>query len=446
MFLRKKVTEYRWRNWSGRLSAVPARYELPASEEALATLLRETSGLVRVAGAGHSFTPIAVSEALLISLDRLSGVIDHDADAMRATVWGGTKIHALGSALHTRGLALLNQGDIDRQSVSGAVSTGTHGTGATLGSLSSAVAGARLVLADGSTLDCDTARNPDVLDAVRVSLGALGIITRLTLQCRAPYGLRERGQVMAVEDIFRNLDRLRDGARHFEFWWFPYADAAICKFLEEGEAPRPRRSAEEMSRGGTMDEEQRLFQQLNELTRAVPVLAAPINRAITAAAAKGMTKAGNENRSLRLSYEAFPSPRLVRFNEMEFAVSARNGADCAREIVAMVRKRRIATAFPIEFRYVKADMGWLSPFYERDSVTISVHQYAKMDPKPLFGPCEDIFRTYEGRPHWGKMHSHGPADFARLYPKWNEFLALRERLDPNGRFLNSYLGGVLARA
>lgn len=444
MFGRKKSASYRWRNWSGRLSAVPARYELPASEEALSALLRETGGSVRAAGAGHSFTPLAESRDLLVSLDRLAGVIEHDAAAMRASVWAGTKIHALGAALHARGLALLNQGDIDRQTIAGAVSTGTHGTGAALGSLSSAVTGLRLVLADGSTLDCDEARDPEMLEAARVSLGAFGIITRLTLQCRAPYGLRERGAVMALEDLFRNIDRLRDATRHFEFWWFPYSDGAICKFLEEGEPPRPRRSPEEMSRGGTMDEEQRLFLQLNELARVVPLLAAPINRAVTAAAAKGMTKAGNENRPLRLSYEAFPTPRLVRFNEMEFAMPAKAGADCVREIVAMIRKRRIATAFPLEFRYVKADKGWLSPFYERDSVTISVHQYAKIEPGPLFAPCEEIFRRYEGRPHWGKMHSHGPSDFARLYPKWNDFLALRQRLDPRARFLNFYLGNLFA--
>lgn len=443
MFGRKKAASYRWRNWSGRLSATPTRYELPASEEALSALLRETGAPLRVAGSGHSFTPLVPTDQLLLSLDRLAGVVDHDPETQRATVWAGTKIHALGPALHARGLALLNQGDIDRQTIAGAVSTGTHGTGAALGSLSSAVTGMRLILADGSTLDVDGARDPDLLEAAQVGLGALGIITRLMLQCRAPYGLRERGSVMGVEELFRDLGRRRDETRHFEFWWFPYADAAICKTLEEGEAPRPRRSPEEMSRGGTMDEEQRLFLQLNELARAVPFLAGPINRTVTAAAAKGMTKAGNENRPLRLSYEAFPSPRLVRFNEMEFAVPAAQGADCVREIAAMIRKRRIATAFPLEFRFVKADKGWLSPFYERDSVTISVHQYAKIEPRPLFAPCEEIFRRYEGRPHWGKMHSHGPEDLSRLYPKLQDFLALRERLDPGGRFLNSHLKSLL---
>lgn len=432
-----------WTNWSGHVRAAPKAIVAPPTEEALRQVVAEASGEVRIAGSGHSFTPLCATNGTLVTLDAHAGVVSHDSAKMTATVRGGTKIHAMGLPLHERGLALLNQGDIDRQAIAGALATGTHGTGVDLGSLSTAITALRLVLADGSVIFFRREEDPDLFGAARVGLGALGVISEATLECRAPYRLRERGWVAGVQEIFRDLSQLKTATRHFEFWWFPYADDVIAKSLEETDAPaRPLRTAEQMASAGKMSADQKAFKRIVETARFLPFLSPRFNRQITEAAREGFSRYANAEAPVRWSHEAFPSPRLVRFNEMEFSVPAEKGPDCAREIAEMIRKKRIAVAFPLEYRFVKGDDIWLSPFYGRDSVSLSVHQYAKQSYRKLFDACEAIFRAYGGRPHWGKLHSHGAKDFARLYPKWDDFLVVRARLDPAGKFLNAHLRDV----
>jgi FAD-linked oxidoreductase len=430
-----------WTNWSGYVRATPQRIAKPTTEAELAAAVREGPAPVRVVGSAHSFTPLVETNGTLVSLDAISGVVRTDANAQTATVRAGAKIHALGRPLFDAGLALKNQGDIDRQAVAGAVGTGTHGTGPTLGSLSSEVAGFRLVTASSEVIDCSANTNADVWSAGQVSFGALGVMSEITMSLRKTYKLRERNWLIPASALWHELPKLRDQHRHFEFFWFPYADDIVAKSLDEtsDDAPAPGTSEQMAARGERVTNDQRVFVAGCEIARFAPSLSPVLQRLFTRAVAGASGK-------VRWSHEAFPSPRTVRFNEMEYALPAANGADCIREIAEAIRARKIATCFPLEFRFVKGDESWLSPFYKRDAVTISVHQYAGQDFKTLFDMSEAIFKRYGGRPHWGKMHTLGNADFEMLYPKWDEFRALRRKLDPNGRFLNSHLRHVFGEA
>jgi FAD-linked oxidoreductase len=423
-----------WANWSGLVRSTPQTLASPASEAELCEAVRSGVAPVRVTGSGHSFTALCETGGTLLSLDALSGVVSADEARESATVMAGTKIHALGRPLFDAGVGLKNQGDIDRQSIGGAVGTGTHGTGPTLGSLSSEVAGFRLVTANGEVLECSAKQNADVWEGARVSFGALGIFSSLTLNVRKAYRLREKNWLMPVDECWRDLAKLRDQHRHFEFFWFPLSDSVVAKALDDTEEDvAPPLSAEQMAaRGERVSADQRAFRLGCEVARLVPSLSGPLQRLFTRGAMGASTRA-------RWSHEIFPSARTVRFNEMEYAVPAANGADCIREIGELIRSRNIAGVFPIEFRYVKADDIWLSPFYKRDAVTISVHQFHRQSHVPLFGAVESIFHRYGGRPHWGKLHTLKAAALSKLYPRWGDFLALRQRLDPQARFVNGHL-------
>ena len=423
-----------WSNWSGHVRATPAQIVAPTDEAALRAALRAGQGPVRVMGSGHSFTPVCQTDGTLVSLDGMQGLVSTDAARCVATLRAGTKIHAIGRPLFDAGYGLKNQGDIDRQSIAGAVSTGTHGTGATLGSLSSEVDAFRLVTADGEVLACSAASNAEIWDGGRTSLGVLGVLSEITLRVKPAYRLRQNNWVMPAQECWRQISHLRDAHRHFEFFWFPMTDAVVAKSLDETDedVPGPVGSEKMKARGERESWDQRVFEAGCLSARVLPFLSGPLQQFFTRGAMGASSRA-------RWSHEIFPSPRTVRFNEMEYAVPAANGVDCIREVADVIRSRNIAGVFPIEFRFVKADDVWLSPFYNRDAATISVHQYRQQDFRPLFDAVEPVFWKYGGRPHWGKLHSLRSEQLSVLYPMWDRFQDLRRRLDPGGKLLNSYL-------
>jgi FAD-linked oxidoreductase len=425
-------------NWSGGVRFKPESCVKPSSERELVAALRDGSAPVRVVGAGHSFSPLIETQGTLISLDALTGVLSVDAEGLTATMRAGTRIHALGRPLLDAGVALINQGDIDRQAIGGAVGTGTHGTGVTLGSLSAELRAFRLVTAEGQVLDCSRASNPDIFAAGGVSFGSLGVMSELTLNVRRAYKLRERQWLMPLDECWRDLAKHRDATRHFELFCFPHADMVLAKSLTETDEPcaPPLTTAQLLERGEAFGIEQHAFACAVELARFVPALSGPVQRFFTRAAAFGL--AGR----VGFSHEVFPSPRGVKFNELEYAVPATDGIDCVRELAEALRRSRFAGVYPLEMRFIKADDGWLSPFYQRDAVSISVHQYHKQPYKELFGVAESIFARYGGRAHWGKLHSLKAGDLAQLYPRFDDYRALRKRLDPQGKLLNAHLRGI----
>jgi FAD-linked oxidoreductase len=434
-----------WSNWSGWVKAWPRALAAPTKEEEVAEAVKNGLAPVRAAGRGHSFTPLVESDGTIMTLWGLSGVVDHDEARQTARIKAGTTIRDLGPELFKRGLALINQGDIDRQALAGAVGTGTHGTGGALGSVSAAVDGFRLAVANGEILTCNRSENPDVFNAGRVSFGSLGIMTEITMKCRPVYALEETGGRMPIEEVLSRAAELRDSERHFEFFWFPFADQALVKFLKETDREaRPRRRRPD----GEIAASDKTMMRACEVSRHLPFLRGPLQKLLTSASGSRYSGGGEEEVKAKVcwSHDAFPSDRNVRFNEMEYAVPAEKGPDCIREVGDYMRKCGINFLFPLEFRYVAADDAWLSPFYDRDSVTISVHQYHKQPYKELFAGVEAIFRRYEGRPHWGKLHTLGAADFETLYPKWSEFQDVRRQLDPTGKFLNAHLKQIFGEA
>lgn len=382
-----------WRNWSGRQSADSVRLEFVRSEAQLAALLRaaaDSSGTVRVAGAGHSHAPLVPTDGSILDLSGFAGITHADPDAGEVWIRSGTQICTLGRALHDLGLALGNQGDIDRQTLGGAIATGTHGTGPELQNLSAMVIGLRLVTAAGEPVECDAERERDLWQAARLGLGALGVITEVRLAVVPAFRLKEAGFRSSWPDFAARLDaHIRDNER-FEFFWYPRSDEVLAK---------------------------------------------PTNR--TEAAAE--YPLAPEGARVAWSYEVLSNHRPARHTEMEYSLPAEQGPACFGELRRLFRERFGEMAWPVEYRTLAADEVWLSTAYRRPTVTLSVHQGAELDEEPCFSACEEIFLAFGGRPHWGKLHYLSGAQLAELYPEWENWWRVRDGWDPQGRFLNETL-------
>jgi FAD-linked oxidoreductase len=428
-----KIVGGKWSNWSGNISFKPRTVIAPKDEVDLAASVRMAEGRVRFPGSGHSFSPVDQTDGTLIDLSAFGGLKGFDPDREVASIGGAQPLWGLGSLLHPLGYALDNMGDTDRQTLAGAVATGTHGTGLHYGSFSAAVASFRLLTTTGQVLHCAPDENAEIFAGGRLALGLFGVMTEIDMKVRPIYKLQRRYFQSSARDILRKLDGLVAANRHFEFFWFPHSETVVCKSLNESDAHAPtRHSARTLyARGEIRRPKEYLFAGGSELLRVMPGLAIPAHKLFAAVMGR--------KQKVRWSHEVFPTPRTVKFNGMEYAVPYEKGAEALQEVVEVIRKKKLTTAFPIAFRTVKADDVWLSPFYGRDSATIAVHQYAKVDAKPLFSVCEAILKSYGGRPHWGQYHTMSRAEAELNYPKLGDFIALRKKLDPKDKFLNEYL-------
>ncbi len=379
-----------WCNWSRSVRCAPQRIEHPASENELAALLRSTGLGVRVAGRGHSHTPLVATDGILLVLDALAGIESCDPAAREATVRAGTRLSQLGAPLRERGLAMENLGDVDVQALAGAIATGTHGTGSRLRSLSNQIVGLRLFTADGERLECSETSEPRVFAAARVALGAFGVVSAVRLRLLPDYQLHERIWREPVEPALEALPERIAGSRHFEFFWLPQKDRLELKALNPSTLPP-----------GPVPDRRR--------ERVGP------------------------------AHEILPSPREVPIVEMEYSVPAEHGVACFLALRERMLRRHPQIVWPIEYRTVASDEIPLSPAYGRETVTLSLHQGADLPYREFFADCEAIFRDAVGRPHWGKIHSLRAAELRELYPRWEEFHAVRRELDPRGRFLNDHL-------
>jgi FAD-linked oxidoreductase len=417
-----------WRNWSGFQRCQPVSRLGPASETELLAQLAGGTGTIRPAGAGHSFSALVPCDGALLFLDSLAGIASVDASSLQAEVFAGTRLGMLGPELALHGQALPNLPDIDYQTLGGAIATSTHGTGASFGSLSSTVVGLTLATPTGELLECDAQRNAEVFQAARTSLGALGVVTRFRLQNTAAFKLVEKTSWRDLDDVLANLARERAENRYFEFYAFPHSDTALAIATNET-AAEPYTVGED-DPGGLQ-----LLARLFAVTRWLPGIGTPLYDAF-------LRNSGTTERA-DWSYRVLTHPRTTRFNEMEYTVPVGAGPDCLREILRTIRERDLPICFPIECRTVREDEIWLSMFYERPGFSISVHQFADLDFRPYFAAIEPIFWKYEGRPHWGKLHTLDAARLAALYPRWREFRAVRRALDPTRRLVNAHLATLL---
>jgi L-gulonolactone oxidase len=421
-----------WTNWAGNQRVDSTRVVRPDSVEEVTEAVRAAAaeGLtVKPVGAGHSFTAAAATAGVRLDLDGLSDLVRVDHDTRQVTVGAGMRLRELNRVLATNGLAMANLGDIDAQTISGAISTGTHGTGAALGCLSTFVTGLTLVTGDGSVMECSASHNPDVFGAGRVGVGALGVLTEVTLQCVDAFTLRAEERPARLADVFAGLTEHVEGNDHFEIYWFPYTDRVQTKC--NNRVPVADRPLGRFR--GWLDDEflsNSVFGAACRVGRAVPALVP----GITAVEARALSPRVYTAES----YQVFCTPRRVRFVEMEYGLPREALPEAFARLRSIVDGLPFKVIFPVEVRFTAADDVWLSHGYGRDNAYIAIHQYVGMPYEPYFRAFEQVARDLGGRPHWGKLHWRTRDDLRPAYPRFDEFLTVRDRLDPGRVFGNGY--------
>lgn len=417
-----------WRNWSGSQECLPAARTAPATVAELQELVSSSRGTVRAVGAGHSFTPLVPTDGTIVSLSRLSGLIEHDPQRLQATLWAGSRLGDIGQPLEDAGQALVNMPDIDEQTLAGCLSTATHGTGAGIGCMSSFIEGLQLVTARGDVVDCDANNNAELFQAARVSLGSLGVITQVRLQNVAPYRLRRETVWRSFDEMLEIADSMADQHRNFEFYYIPFSGMGFTDVHDVTDEPVG--STEKIDSNESVQD----LKLVRDWLEGSPKLRELI--------LSGIVKTLSNEVTVESSWKNYASERNVRFNEMEYHLPREHGLQALREVRSALELQHPEVFFPIEVRFVRADDIWLSPFYQRDCCSIAVHRYFEEDYAPYFKTIEPIFRKYHGRPHWGKLNTLQREDFRKLYPRWDDFVQVRKSIDPQGRFLNPYLAGL----
>lgn len=423
-----------WSNWAGNQRCAPSSVEHPASEAELSDVVKRAASAgrrVKAIGSGHSFTDIGVAPGVQVQLDRYARVLS--VDRALVTVESGITIAELGRRLAHEGLAMPNLGDIAYQTISGAISTATHGTGARLGGIATQVRALSIVTADGSVLACSADHAPDVFAAARVSLGALGVISTITLECVPAFNLHAVEEPMRLDAVLEGLDDLVEGNDHFEFFYVPHTGWTLTKRNNRTEAPvggYPR--WRELYEKVLLENVGFGFAQW--VGRVRPQWYRRVAHAIPSAGRSDYVKP---------SHLTFASPRLVRFYEMEYAVPRAAGTDALRAVREWIDASGLQITFPIEVRFTAADDIWLSTANGRETCYIAVHVYRGTDYERYFRAVEAIMNTHGGRPHWGKLHFQTAETLAPRYGHWSDFQAVRRRLDPEGQFANNYTDRVL---
>ncbi len=424
-------------NWAGDQRCRPAWVGAPRSREELAEAVGAAAAAgqkVSVAGSGHSFTEAAMTDAVMLRVEALRGVIDADRESGLVKVGAGTVLRDLNEEVASLGLALENLGDIDAQTIAGAISTGTHGTGADLRNIPAGVEGIELVLADGSVRELTAAGDPELLRAARIGIGALGAISAVTLRCVPAFTLRRVDSSHQLADVLDRFEELAAANDHFELFTFPYSDRALV--LERNrieEPPRPKSRTVALLNDVLL--ENWALEAMAATGKALPRTIPPLARFAGLVA----TGTNNQDRSDRI----FVNQRRVRFTEMEYAVPREHGPTAVRRVIEWVRANRFPVFFPIEVRVAAGDDADLSAAHERDTAYIAVHQYRGTEWRPYFEAVEAIMNDYAGRPHWGKRHFQTAATLAPRYPRWDSFQRARDELDPGRVFTNEYAERVL---
>lgn len=426
-----------WTNWARSHRAEPTWTHAPTTVDGVRRAIervRERGGTVRPLGSGHSFSAAARPDDAHLTVDALSGLVELDRARDRVTVLAGTTIRDLCSLLVEHGLALDNLGDIDRQTIAGAISTGTHGTGLRHRSIGASVVAATLVTADGRVLRVSETERPELLRAVRLGLGVLGVLVDVTLQCVPAFALEALEAAVSLDAVLDDWMGLLERTDHFEFYWFAGTSLAVTKSNTRVDGPLAPRSAI----GRFVDE--RLLTDVGH--RALLTLGALVpaaSRAINEVAARGMAR----GRFVEPSHQVFVADRAVRFREMEYGIPVAALPGALREIDRALRRADLAPTFPFEMRAVAADDALLSTANGRDTGYIAVHRWWREDPRPLFDLVEPILLAHDGRPHWGKQHSLRAAQLAERVPGFAEFLAVRDELDPDRTFASDWTRRVL---
>jgi len=426
-----------WSNWCGLTQVQPREIQTPTSVEELAAAVARAAAddrRMKMPGTGHSFTSIAAADDILLRPTGMQGITSVDSENLTVTARAGTQLKALNSGLERLGYSLHNMGDIAEQTIAGATSTGTHGTGGLAAGLSAQIAALELVTGSGEVLQCSPEENPDVFEVARVGLGALGIITSLTFKVEPLFTLEAHEQPMSWEEVTGNFDQLAAENHHFEFYYWPHTDSCQAKFNNRTlDAPRPLGKVRRKLDDDLLSNS--LFGALVKVGRALPSSIPTINQVCG--------KALSERTYSDVPWKVFTSPRLVRFREMEYALPREVGIEALTEARSLIERSDWRIGFPIEVRHAPADDIPLSSASGRDTVYLAFHVPMETDHREYFSGIEAIMRDFDGRPHWGKLHTRSATDLAPAYPQWDQFIAMRDRLDPQRVFANEYLDRVL---
>lgn len=435
------TTSGMWRNWARTVEARPARVEIPADQDAVAAVLTAAARegrSVKPVGSGHSFTPVAATDGVQVRLDKFRGVrslvVDPETGRARATVGAGTPLHVLNAELGRRGFGLTNMGDIAVQTVSGAVGTGTHGTGRNSAALATQVCALQIVLPNGSIVDASADHEPELFESARLGLGALGIVTELTFDVEPAFNLHAVVEAARLDDV---LDRFHDLAAtedHVEFHWLPFTDTVQLKRNNRtAEPPRPLGRFRAWWEGEVI--ENVAIDLIQRMTRAAPRITPTVNLA----AARLVSRRDYCD----AAPSVFTSIRRVRFHEMEYALPREAALPALREFRELTSRGPWRIAFPVEVRLAPSDDVWLSTAHGRDTVYIATHAYPRTQYRDWFDAAERLWTSYEGRPHWGKLHSRNVDQLRPLYPRMADFLRTRDRVDPERLMANDYLRSIL---
>ena len=426
-----------WQNWSRAEGSTPAYRARPTSVDEVIAVVRAARdrGLtVKAVGAGHSFTDIAATIGVMVDLSGLTGIVAVEGD--RVTLRAGTHLYDLPALLGPLGLALENMGDIDRQTIAGATSTGTHGTGARFRGLAAQIVAMKLVTAGGDILTVSETENAEILPAVRLGLGALGIAVEITIQCVPSFLLKAVEHPEPFDDVLDSFEQRAVESDHFEFYWWPHTDAVMTKNNTRlpGDAERaPVKPVANWVEETLMSNV--VLAMKSGLGSVLPRSIQPLNRLAT--------RVYGDREYTDHSYEVFTAPRNVRFRELEYAIPRPALAQALRDLRGLIERKGWDISFPVEVRVAAPDDNWLSTAYQRESAYIAVHKYFREDHFPYFRAVDQLLRSYDGRPHWGKIHFQDAAELSTRYPRFADFRSLRNRLDPDRVFANAYLDRVL---
>lgn len=418
----------RWTNWSGFVESSPRRIATPENLEGVMEAVKTAPGPVRVVGAGHSFTPLAVTDGTMLSLEKIEGLVSHDGAANVARVRAGTKLGSLMRVLQDIGQGLPNMGDIDKQAIGGALGTATHGSGRMLGAYHTQLEAMQFVDGRGEVRELTLAKDRDMIHATGVALGTFGVLTEVELRNISTYRLHRRKWVLPIKEMLAEFEPMMGAHRSAEFYYVPFSGHAQFIASDLSDKPVSPRPPEEDEEGLAT------LRKLRTLLRSAPWLRGMIIRSV-------MARLPAED-YVQDWLNVYASDRRTRFNEMEYHLPFEEGPKALGEIIELTEKRFAEVYFPMEVRSVAADEFWLSPFYRRPTCSIAIHHDAANDPLPFMRAAEPIFRKYGGRPHWGKMHSLKAADFEELYPRWNDAMAVRRDIDPEGRFVSPYMADL----
>ena len=428
----------RWSNWAGNQQTGSVLVSKPQTESELQQVVQnaQTSGRrVKAVGSGHSFTAIAVAEEVLVDLSKYDEILAIDKINQTVTVQSGIQLSKLNQALYENSLAMQNLGDIAYQTIAGAISTSTHGTGAKFTGIANQVVALRIVLADSSIVECSANLNAELFSCARVGLGAIGLISTVTLKVVPAFNLAVIEEPMRVDDVLQNLDLHVDSNDHFEFFWVPHTGWALTKRNNRNNLPIEPMSKMSHWYSKTLMENY-AFGAVCMLGKARPSLIPKL--------AKALPSSGRNEYS-DASHKVFASKRIIKFYEMEYAIPREACAEALNRVRRMVTDSGFFLNFPVEVRFTAPDEIPLSTASNRESAYIAVHIYKGMNYVPYFTEVESIMNSYQGRPHWGKLHFQNASTLASRYPQWDVFQSVRNQVDPKRMFSNQYLETVLGK-